>query len=416
MLRQPYELSTAFRYLRARSKNGFISFISLVSMVGIGLAVAVLIVVLSVMNGFERELQQRILGIVSHATLMGYDEPLADWQSTRERILTYPEVTGAAPYVEGQGMVVFGEGVTGVTVRGIEPALEQDVSTIGDLLRDGSVDALSPGDYRMAIGVSLAEELGINVGDSIVLIIAQGRVTPAGLVPRMRSFEIAAIFEAGMYEYDRGLAYVNMQDAARLFRTDGKATGLRMTVENIVLAGSVARMLAIDLGGGFYIDDWTRQQSNFFRSIQLTKSIMFVILSMVIAVAVFNIVSTLVMVVRDKRGDIAILRTFGSTSRSLVALFATQGTVIGVLGTAFGLLLGLLIATQLGSIVSFLEASLNIDLLSAEVYFISDLPTEVRMGEVVRICLIALALAVAATLYPAISASRQHPAEALRHE
>ncbi len=416
MLRQPYELSTAFRYLRARSKNGFISFISLVSMVGIGLAVAVLIIVLSVMNGFERELQQRILGIVSHATIMGYDVPLEDWQSTRERILTYPEVTGAAPYVEGQGMVVFGDRVSGVTVRGIEPALEQEVSTIGDLLRDGSIDALSPGDYRMAIGASLAEELGVNVGDSIVLIIAQGRVTPAGLVPRMRRFEVAAIFEAGMYEYDRGLAYVNMGDAARLFRTDGKATGLRMTVEDIVLAGSVARMLAIDLGGGFYIDDWTRQQSNFFRSIQLTKSIMFVILSMVIAVAVFNIVSTLVMVVREKRGDIAILRTFGSTSRSLVTLFATQGTVIGLLGTFFGLLLGLLIATELGGIVSFLESSLNIDLLSAEVYFISELPTEIRTGEVVRICLIALALAVAATLYPAISASRQHPAEALRHE
>ncbi|NIW23994.1 MAG: lipoprotein-releasing ABC transporter permease subunit [Gammaproteobacteria bacterium] len=416
MLRQPYELSTAFRYLRARSKNGFISFISLVSMVGIGLAVAVLIVVLSVMNGFERELQQRILGIVSHATIMGYDEPLADWQSTRERILTYPEVTGAAPYVEGQGMVVFGEGVAGVTVRGIEPALEQAVSTIGNLLRDGSVDALSPGDYRMAIGTGLAEELGVAVGDSIVLIIAQGRVTPAGLVPRMRRFEVAAIFEAGMYEYDRGLAYVHMADAARLFRTDGQATGLRMTVDNIVLAGSVARMLAIDLGGGFYIDDWTRQQSNFFRSIQLTKAIMFVILSMVIAVAAFNIVSTLVMVVREKRGDIAILRTFGSTSRSLVMLFATQGTVIGVLGTLFGLLLGLLIATQLGAIVSFLELSLNIDLLSAEVYFISDLPTEIRAGEVFRICLIALTLAVTATLYPAISASRQHPAEALRHE
>jgi len=416
MLRQPYELFTAFRYLRARSKNGFISFISLVSMVGIGLAVAVLIVVLSVMNGFERELQQRILGIVSHATLMGYDVPLEDWQSTRERILTYPEVTGAAPYVEGQGMVVFGEGVAGVTVRGIAPALEQEISTIGELLRAGSIDALSPGDYRMAIGASLADDLGVTVGDSIVLIIAQGRVTPAGLVPRMRRFEVAAIFEAGMYEYDRGLAYVNMQDAARLFRTDGKATGLRMTVENIVQAGSVARMLAIDLGGGFYIDDWTRQQSNFFRSIQLTKSIMFVILSMVIAVAVFNIVSTLVMVVRDKRGDIAILRTFGSTSRSLVMLFATQGTVIGLLGTFFGLLLGLLIAAELGAIVGFLESMLDIDLLSAEVYFISDLPTEVRTGEVVRICLIALALAIAATLYPAISASRQHPAEALRHE
>ncbi len=416
MLRQPYELSTALRYLRARSKNGFISFISLVSMVGIGLAVAVLIIVLSVMNGFERELQQRILGIVSHATLMGYDAPLEDWQSTRERILAYPQVTGAAPYVEGQGMVVFEDRVAGVTVRGIEPELEQEVSTIGELLRDGTIDALSAGDYRMAIGASLAEVLGVDVGDAVVLIIAQGRVTPAGLVPRMRRFEIAAIFEAGMYEYDRGLAYVNMQDAARLFRTDGKATGLRMTVEDIVLAGTVARMLAIDLGGGFYIDDWTRQQSNFFRSIQLTKSIMFVILSMVIAVAVFNIVSTLVMVVRDKRGDIAILRTFGSTSRSLVTLFATQGTIIGVLGTAFGLLLGLFIAAELGTIVSYLESVLDIDLLSAEVYFISDLPTEIRAGEVIRICVIALALAVAATLYPAISASRQLPAEALRHE
>jgi len=416
MLRQPYELSTALRYLRARSKNGFISFISLVSMIGIGLAVAVLIVVLSVMNGFERELQQRILGIVSHATIMGFDEPLEDWQSTRERILAYSQVTGAAPYVEGQGMVVFDDVVAGVTVRGIEPELEQEISTIGDLLRDGDVDALSPGTYRMAIGATLAEELGVDVGDSIVLIIAQGRVTPAGLMPRMRRFEIAAIFEAGMYEYDRGLAYVNMDDAARLFRTDGKATGLRMTVEDIVLAGSIARMLAIDLGGGFYIDDWTRQQRNFFRSIQLTKSIMFVILSMVTAVAVFNIVSTLVMVVRDKRGDIAILRTFGSTSRSLVMLFAIQGTLIGLLGTIFGLLLGLLIAVELGAIVSFLEAAFNIDLLSAEVYFISDLPTEVRTSEVLRICLLALGLAVAATLYPAISASRQHPAEALRHE
>jgi len=416
MLRQPYELSTALRYLRARSKNGFISFISLVSMIGIGLAVAVLIVVLSVMNGFERELQQRILGIVSHATIMGFDEPLEDWQSTRERILAYSQVTGAAPYVEGQGMVVFDDVVAGVTVRGIEPELEQEISTIGDLLRDGDVDALSPGTYRMAIGATLAEELGVDVGDSIVLIIAQGRVTPAGLMPRMRRFEIAAIFEAGMYEYDRGLAYVNMDDAARLFRTDGKATGLRMTVEDIVLAGSIARMLAIDLGGGFYIDDWTRQQRNFFRSIQLTKSIMFVILSMVTAVAVFNIVSTLVMVVRDKRGDIAILRTFGSTSRSLVMLFAIQGTLIGLLGTIFGLLLGLLIAVELGAIVNFLEAAFNIDLLSAEVYFISDLPTEVRTSEVLRICLLALGLAVAATLYPAISASRQHPAEALRHE
>jgi len=232
----------------------------------------------------------------------------------------------------------------------------------------------------------------------------------------MRRFEIGAVFEAGMYEYDRGLAYVNIEDAERLFRTDGKATGLRMTVDDIISAGSIARTLAIDLGGGFYIDDWTRQHSNFFRSIQLTKSIMFVILSMVIGVAVFNIVSTLVMVVRDKRGDIAILRTFGATSRSIAAMFAMQGTLIGLLGTAFGLALGLVIANELGAIVAFLESASGIDLLAADVYFISDLPTEVRAGEVLRICLLALFLACAATLYPALSASRQHPAEALRHE
>jgi lipoprotein-releasing system permease protein len=415
-MRQPYELFTALRYLRARSKNGFISFISLVSMIGIGLAVAVLIVVLSVMNGFEHELQQRILGIVSHATLTGYEAPLEDWQATRERVLENPAVTGAAPFVEGQGMVVSGENVAGITVRGIEPVLERQVSRIDTMLRQGNLDTLVSGEYRMAIGVSLAEELDVGVGDSVILIIAQGRVTPAGIVPRMRSFEIGAIFEAGMYEYDRGLAFINMEDAARLFRTDGKATGLRMTVDDIIYAGGIARTLAIDLGGGFYIDDWTRQHSNFFRSIQLTKSIMFVILSMVIAVAVFNIVSTLVMVVRDKRGDIAILRTLGATSRSIATMFAAQGTLIGILGTVFGLLLGLVIAVELGSIVGFFESVFGVDLLAADVYFISDLPTEVRAGEVVRICLLALALAIAATLYPAMSASRQHPAEALRHE
>jgi lipoprotein-releasing system permease protein len=415
-MRQPYELFTALRYLRARSKNGFISFISLVSMVGIGLAVAVLIVVLSVMNGFEHELQQRILGIVSHATLMGYEAPLEDWQVTREQILEYPEVTGAAPFVEGQGMVLLEEGIAGVTVRGIEPALEAQVSQLGGLLRGGDLGALEDGRYRMLIGTALAQELGADIGDSVVLIIAQGRVTPAGLVPRMRQFEIAGIFEAGMYEYDRGLAYIHMADAGRLFQTGGKATGLRMTVADIVLAGSIARMLAVDLGGGFYIDDWTRQHSNFFRSIELTKAIMFVILSMVIAVAVFNIISTLVMVVRDKRGDIAILRSFGATSRSIVTVFATQGTLIGLLGTLFGLLLGVTIAHELGAIVGAFESVFNVDLLSAEVYFISDLPTEVRPSEVARICLLALGLAIAATLYPAVSASRQLPAEALRHE
>jgi len=334
----------------------------------------------------------------------------------RERVLEYPAVTGAAPFVEGQGMAWVGAQVAGVTVRGVDPALETDVSQIASMLRAGSLDTLQGGEFRIAVGSSLADELGVGVGDAIVLILAQGRVTPVGIVPRARRFEVGAIFEAGMYEYDRGLVYVNIDDAALLFRTEGRATGLRLTVNDIVAAGSIARALAIELGGGFYIGDWTRQHSNFFRSIQLTKSIMFVILSMVIAVAVFNIVSTLVMVVRDKRGDIAILRPFGASGPSIATMFATQGTLIGVLGTLLGLVLGVAFALELGSLVALLEGAFGIDLLAADVYFISDLPTQIRPGEVARICLLALLLAIAATLYPALSASRQHPAEALRYE
>ncbi len=415
-MRQPYELFTALRYLRARGKNGFISFISLVSMVGIGLAVAVLIVVLSVMNGFENELQQRILGVVSHATLTGYEAPLEDWQAMRERVLQHSAVTEAAPFVEGQGMVVAGANVAGVSVRGVDAALERRVSGIDEMLSAGRIESLEGGAYRVAIGATLADELDVGVGDAIVLIVAQGRVTPIGLIPRSRRFEVSAIFDAGMYEYDRGLVFVAMDDAARLFGTQGRATGLRLTVDDVIAAGSVARSLAIDLGGGFYISDWTRQHANFFRSIQLTKTIMFIILSMIIAVAVFNIVSTLVMVVRDKRGDIAILRTFGASGRSIAAMFATQGTLIGIVGTALGLVLGVAIAVELGTIVTALESTFGIDLLAEDVYFISDLPTQVRPGEVGRICALALALAILATLYPATSASRQLPAEALRHE
>ena len=299
MMRQPYEMAMAMRYLRARGRQGFISFISLVSMVG--LAVAVLIVVLSVMNGFENELRQRILSIVSHATVSGIDEPLEDWATLRERALARPDVTGAAPYVDGQGLTIAAETLAGVRVRGIDPVLERDVSTIETLLRAGSLDALQPGSFSTLIGTSLAEVLGVGVGDSLVLVLAEGRVTPAGVVPRMRRLQIAGLFEAGMYEYDRGLIYVNLEDAARLFRTGGEATGLRLTVADIFMAGRVSEAFAVELGGGFYISDWSLQHSNFFRSIQITKSIMFVILSMVIAVAVFNIVSTLVMVVRDKR-------------------------------------------------------------------------------------------------------------------
>ncbi len=415
-MRQPYEISMALRYLRVRGKNGFISFISLVSMLGIGLAVAVLIVVLSVMNGFEHELRQRILNIVSHATISGADAPLADWRSMRDRVLASPDVIGAAPYVDGQGLLMAEEALAGVQVRGIDPALESDVSVIETLLGQGSLEDLQQGGYRTLIGTALAEELDVGVGDSVVLILAQGTVTPVGLTPRTRVLHVAGTFEAGMFEYDRGLIYIHLEDAARLFRTGGEATGLRLAVADIFRAGSVALDLARALGGGFYIGDWTGQHVNFFRSIQLTKSIMFVIFSLVIAVAVFNILSTLVMVVRDKRSDIAILQSFGASSRSITALFATQGTMIGVIGTAFGVALGILIASQLGGMVTALETVLGIDLLSEEVYFISDLPTDIRPAEVIQIALLAVVLAISATLYPAFSASRQPPVEALRHE
>ncbi len=415
-MRQPYELSIALRYLRARSRNGFISFISLVSMLGIGLAVAVLSVVLSVVNGFENELQQRLLGMVSHAAVTGIEEPLEDWEALREAALARPDVTAVAPFVEGQGLIVFGDTPAGVNVRGIDPTLEQQVSQLGELLRVGDLDALQDGSYRVIVGSSLAAELGLGVGDSLVLIIAQGRVTPAGVVPRMRSFEVAGIFEAGMYEFDRGLVYVSLADAARLFRTDGRPTGLRLSVTDIYMARRVSEEVAISFGGGFYIDDWMRQHGNFFRSIQITKSIMFAIFSMVIAVAVFNIVSTLTMVVRDKRGDIAILQSFGASVRSIITMFAAQGALIGVIGTAFGLLLGIFISSLLGRIVAFVETSLGLDLLAGEIYLITDLPTQIRYAEVAQIGLLAISLSILATLYPAVSASRQPPAEALRYE
>jgi len=416
MVKQPYQLFMALRYLRARSQNSFISFISLVSMIGTGLAVAVLIVVLSVMNGFENELQQRILGVVSHAAVSGYESPLDDWRGLRESALARPDVVAAAPYVEGQGLVIAGDASAGVQVRGVEPTLERGVSEIDRLVRSGGLEALEGGSYQMLIGTNLADVLEVAVGDSLVLMLAQGRVTPAGLIPRMRRFQIAGIFEAGMYEYDRGLVYVSMEDASLLFLTQGRATGVRLAVSDIYRAGQVARDLALDLGGGFYVSDWTRQHGNFFRSIQLTKSIMFVILSMVIAVAVFNIVSTLVMVVREKRGDIAILQSLGASRRSIMAVFASQGTLIGLIGTVSGMALGILVASQLGPLVSFVEGSMGIDLLAEEVYFISDLPTKIRLAEVARIGTLAVCLAILATLYPAISASRQPPAEALRYE
>jgi lipoprotein-releasing system permease protein len=389
-------------------------------MIGIGIAVAVLIIVLSVMNGFEHELERRILGMVSDATITGYDAPLDDWRQMRDRVLQDPEVAAAAPFVEGQALAVAGESLAGVTVRGVDPELERSVSSIASIMRRGSLETLAPDSFDAVIGANLAATLGVDVGDEIVLVLADARVTGAGLMPRMRAFTVTGVFEAGMYEYDRGLVFVSFADAGKLFRTRGRATGLRLDIASLYeareVADRVARGLANELGKNFYIDDWMRQHYNYFRSIQLQKSMMFVILSLVIAVAAFNIVSTLMMVVRDKRGDIAILRSFGTTPRSVMSIFATQGTFIGVIGTVFGIALAMLVTWQLENFVSLLEQWLGIDLLSADVYFLSDLPTQVRWLEVAEIAALAFGLALAATFYPALSAARQPPAEALRYE
>ncbi|HET7609391.1 MAG TPA: lipoprotein-releasing ABC transporter permease subunit [Gammaproteobacteria bacterium] len=420
-MRQPYELSIAVRYLRTRSAHSFISFISAVSMIGIALAVAVLIVVLSVMNGFENELQQRILGMVSDAQIIGYPGRFTDWREARERVLDRDDVEAVAPYVEGLAMAVAGEALAGVTVRGVEPTLETTVSTIDEVMTSGDFGSLTPGSFNVVIGAQLAKLLGVGIGDEVGVWLAEGRMTLAGFLPRHRTFTVSGIFDAGMYEYDRGLVFVSFDDAAKLFGTDGEATGLRLAIPDLYNASDVAKQAAQQLieegfAQKYQYDNWTSVHYTFFRSIQLQKTMLFVILSLVVAVAAFNIVSTLMMVVRDKRGDIAILRSVGTTQGSVMAMFASQGTLIGFIGTGLGVLLALLFCWQIGNIVDLLQWLFGVDLLSAEVYYLDTLPAQVRPLEVLQIGGLALALAVAATFYPALAAARQPPAEALRYE
>lgn len=404
------------RYLRARTHNRFVSFISSISILGVALGVAVLIVVLSVMNGFETELRARILSMTAHASLESFGAGLADWQAVQERVEADGEVLAAAPYIQGEAMLLYGDEVSGAIVRGILPAQERRVSGLGDKLVAGSLEDLRSGGWNILLGSALARELGVTAGDQVVLAISQGTVTPAGLAPRLRRFTVSGVFEAGMYEFDRTLAFVHLEDAARLWRMGEQVTGLRLALHDLFHAPEVSRRLAIELGGGFYVNDWTRQHVNFFRSIQLSKQMMFTILLLVVAVAAFNIVSTLVMVVKDKQGDIAILRTLGASPGGIMTVFMIQGSLIGIAGTLGGLALGALLALNIEQLVHVLEAILNTTFLAPDVYFISDLPAELRAGDLLRICGVALALAVLSTIYPAWRAARSQPAEALRHE
>ena len=404
------------RYLRARQGSRFVGFISGIAMTGIALGVFTLIVVLSVMNGFERELSRRILDVVAHATLEGDAGRLDDWRGIAQRTGAEPGVVAVAPFVEGRGMVVAGERSSAVDLRAVEPDAERRVSALERNLSGRGFGELVSGEWRILLGRGLAEKLGVAAGDGVLVVIPQGSVTPAGVIPRMRRFTVAGLIDAGMYEFDQGLALVHIDDARRLFRLGDAVTGLRYAFDDPAAAGQRIRAIAEGLEGRYYISDWSRRQGNFFRSLQVTKSIMFFILLLVVAVAAFNIISTLVMVVKEKRADIAILRTLGGAPGDMLKIFMIQGTAIGLLGTAVGVALGLLVAANVTVIASALERLTGLTLVDPRVYFISELPSEIRPGDVILIAAVALVLGMLATLYPAWRAARTQPAESLRHE
>ena len=412
-----YEFLIGRRYLRASRGNRFVSFISTISMAGLAIGVAVLIVVLSVMNGFELEVRERILSLTSHASITAYSSRLSDWQDAAGRVRGNPSVVAAAPFIEDQALLIgSGAKTSGAIVTGVLPAQERNVTAVADKIVAGSFEALQPGEYGIVLGTELAKALGVTLGQRVVLVTSLRTTTPAGVMPRMRAFNVVGLFSAGMYEFDRNLAYVHIGDAARLYRMGDDVSGLRLKLTDLFAAPHIVRELARSLGGAYYIDDWTRKHANFFRSIQLTKSALFLILLLVVGVAAFNIVSTLVMVVKDKRSDIAILRTLGAAPRSVLSIFLTQGVAIGVIGTLAGVLLGVLISVNLESLIHGLEALLGLHFLDAKVYYISDLPARVEWSDVLKISLTAFGLCCLSTLYPSWRAARTQPAQSLRHE
>ncbi len=412
----PYEVFVGLRYTRAKRRNHFISFISLTSMLGIALGVTALITVLSVMNGFEKELRERILGMASHATITALDGRLGDWDGARDIALRHAEVTGAAPFVRSEVMLSQGGRVSGALLRGVLPEREPEVSEVGAKMTVGALDALRPGEFGIVLGTELARYLGVWPGDRVTVVTPEAASTPAGILPRLKRFTVTGLFEVGMYEYDRNLALVHLADAGRLLRLDGTVSGVRLKLDDLFQAPRVVREVAGQLGGAFAVRDWTREHANFFRAVQTEKRVMFIILLLIVAVAAFNIVSTLVMTVNDKQADIAILQTLGSTPRSIMAVFIVQGALIGVVGTLLGLAGGISLALNVETLVPAIERLFGIQFLSPDVYYISDLPSDLHWSDVHRIAAMSLLLSLLATLYPAWRASRTQPAEALRYE
>lgn len=413
---RPYELLVGLRYTRAKRRNHFISFISLISVFGIALGIMALIVVLSVMNGFQEELRTRILGVAAHAQVTGFDNTLENWPDIARRAQTHPEVKGVAPYVAAQGMVSYDGVVQGAVIRGIDPRLEDQVADVGKKMKAGRLGDLRPGEYGIVLGSELARALMVGVGDRVVLITPQGQITPAGVMPRLKQFNVVGIFEIGHYEYDLTLALIDINDAKILFRMGDKVSGVRLKLEHLDAAPRVIRELARVMPDTVYMTDWTLQHANFFRAIQIEKNVMFIILLLIVAVAAFNIVSTLVMAVTDKQADIAIMRTLGALPSSITKIFIVQGALIGVVGTALGIAAGVALALNIDVVVPAIERAFGIHFLSKDIYFISELPSKLLPRDVVVIGSVSFILTLAATLYPSWRASKTNPVEALRYE
>ncbi len=411
---KPFSLYVGLRYTAAKRNNNFISFISLVSMLGLMLGVAALIVVLSVMNGFDRELRNRILGMVPHGTITGYDSSIHDWQQLAEKVAIDSRIIASAPFIKAQGMLAYNGRVKPAFVQGVDPEAEKKVSIVTNNINSGDWQALQPGKYNIILGDLLARHLGLTIGDKVTLVLPEASVSIAGVTPRLKRFTVAGTFSVGA-ELDSSLAYIHIDDAAKIKRMKG-VEGLRLTFKDLFAAPVAVREIAVELEGIYQISDWTRTQGNLFQAIQMEKRMVGLLLFLIVFVAAFNIVSTLVMVVTDKKSDIAILRTLGATQGLIMRIFMVQGIVIGTLGTFLGTVLGVTLALTISDLVLFFERVFGVQVLSPDVYFISDLPSQLIWADVVTIIVVALSISFFATLYPAFKASKTQPAEALRYE
>jgi lipoprotein-releasing system permease protein len=418
-----YELMIGFRYTRAQPREGdgrggnrFISFIALISMLGLALGVAALIVVLSVMNGFQKELRTRILGVVSHVQISSESGEITDWLTVLQGAAQHPKVLAAAPYVQQQGMLTYDGQVKGVMVRGVLPEAEDKVADLARHMRAGTLDALLPGEFGIVLGSELARALRVQPGEKVTLLAPQGLVTPAAILPRMKQFRVVGVFEVGMFEFDSGLALMHLEDAQTLYRMGQAVSGVRLKLDDLFAAQQVGRELMRFLPADTWISDWTRSHANFFRAVEIEKRMMFLILLLIVAVAAFNIVSTLVMAVQDKRADIAILRTLGASPRSIMSIFIIQGTLIGAIGLLAGVGGGVALALNIDVVVPALERAMGMQFLAKDVYYISDLPSDLHWDDVWTISSVSFVLTLLATLYPSWRASRTPPAEALRYE